>query len=93
MASAGYGAVGEFHYVHHRPDGSPYDDPNALARSVALAAEEAGIRLLLLPVAYARGGIPRFRDAEAERFLERVDSLRRWAKERPLLEVGAAAHA
>jgi formimidoylglutamate deiminase len=24
MAAAGYGAVGEFHYVHHRPDGSPY---------------------------------------------------------------------
>ena len=29
--AAGYGAVGEFHYVHHRPDGTPYEDPNALA--------------------------------------------------------------
>ena len=28
---AGYGAVGEFHYVHHRPDGTPYEDPNAMA--------------------------------------------------------------
>ena len=92
MLSAGYTSVAEFHYVHHRPSGEPYADPNALAKAVAEAAEEVGIRLVLLPVAYARGGIPRFRDARAERFLERVDTLRRWAKERPLLEVGVAAH-
>ena len=92
MLSCGYTSVAEFHYVHHRPDGEPYEDPNALAKAVAEAAEVAGIRLVLLPVAYARGGIPRFRDAEAETFLERVDALRWWAKERPLLEVGVAAH-
>jgi formimidoylglutamate deiminase len=92
MLSAGYTSVAEFHYVHHRPDGEPYDDPNALARAVAEAAEEVGIRLLLLPVAYARGGIPRFRDAEVEEFLERVEGLREWLEERPLLEVGIAAH-
>ncbi len=92
MLRAGYTSVAEFHYVHHRPDGQPYEDPNALAKAVAEAAEEAGIRLMLLPVAYARGGIPRFRDAEVERFLERFDALRGWAKERQLLEVGVAAH-
>lgn len=92
MLSAGYTSVAEFHYVHHRPDGAPYDDPNILARAVARAAEEAGIRLLLLPVAYARGGIPRFRDATVEGFLDRVDALRGWAKGRELVEIGAAAH-
>jgi len=92
MLSAGYTSVAEFHYVHHRPNGEPYDDPNALARAVAEAAEEAGIRLLFLPVAYARGGIPRFRDAEVEVFLERVVALRGWLERRPLLEVGVAAH-
>ena len=92
MLSAGYTSVAEFHYVHHRPDGKPYEDPNALAKALAEAAQEVGIRLMLLPVAYARGGIPRFRDAGVERFLERVDALRGWAKERPLLEVGVAAH-
>jgi formimidoylglutamate deiminase len=92
MLSAGYTSVAEFHYVHHRSDGSPYDDPNTLARAVALAAEEAGIRLLLLPVAYARGGIPRFRDAGVEGFLDRVSALREWAEERELVEVGVAAH-
>ena len=93
MLSCGYTSVAEFHYVHHRPDGEPYEDPNALAKAAAMAAEEAGIRLVLLPVGYARGGIPRFRDAEVGRFLERVEALRGWAKERiPLLEIGVAAH-
>src|SRR5688500_11520181 len=44
MAAAGYGAVGEFHYVHHRPDGRPYDEPNAMAIAVAEAATGAGLR-------------------------------------------------
>ena len=92
MLSAGYTSVTEFHYVHHERDGTPYDDPNALAKAVAEAAEDAGIRLLLLPVAYARGGVPRFRDPSVAVFLERVDALRGWADSRPFLEVGAAAH-
>ena len=92
MLSAGYTSVTEFHYVHHERDGTPYHDPNALAKSVAEAAEDAGIRLLLLPAAYARGGVPRFRDPSVAAFVERVDVLRGWASSRPLLEVGAAAH-
>jgi formimidoylglutamate deiminase len=92
MLRAGYTSVAEFHYVHHRPDGAPYDDPNTLAKAVAEAAEEEGMRIVLLPVAYARGGIPRFRDAAAGGFLERVDALRSWVKGRELVEVGAAAH-
>jgi formimidoylglutamate deiminase len=92
MLSAGYTSVTEFHYVHHRPDGTYYDDPNALGNAVALAAEDAGIRLQLLPVAYARGGLARFRDASVQSFLRRVDSLREWAEGRPLVEVGVAAH-
>ena len=56
MAAAGYGAVGEFHYVHHRPDGTPYDEPNAMAHAVAEAARAAGLRIVLLPAAYHRDG-------------------------------------
>jgi len=92
MLSAGFTSVTEFHYVHHRPDGTSYEDPNALAKAVALAAEGAGIRLLLLPVAYARGGLPRFRDTSVPSFLRRIDDLREWAEGRPLVEVGVAAH-
>ena len=92
MLSAGYTSVTEFHYVHHRADGAAYEDPNALAKALAGAAEDVGIRVLLLPVAYARGGITRFRDAGLDGFLARVEELRGWAKGRPLVEVGVAAH-
>jgi formimidoylglutamate deiminase len=92
MLSAGYTSVTEFHYVHHRPDGTPYEDPNTLAKAVARAAEDTGIRLLLLPVAYARGSLPRFLDPSVQAFLQRVDDLRGWAEGHPLVEVGVAAH-
>ncbi len=75
MRAAGYGAVGEFHYVHHNPDGTPYEDPNAMASAVARAARDAGLMCVLLPTAYARGGRPRFCDADVETFLARVDAL------------------
>ncbi len=48
-------AVGEFHYVHHRPDGTPYDDPNAIGLALASAAREVGIRLTLLDTCYLTG--------------------------------------
>ena len=92
MLSAGYTSVTEFHYVHHKPNGDLYDDPNTLAKAVVEAAETAGLRMLLLPVAYVRGGISRFRDASLDAFLERVDELRGWAGGLPLIEVGVAAH-
>jgi formimidoylglutamate deiminase len=84
MAAAGYGAVGEFHYAH---DGS-----NELAIAVAEAAIGAGLQVVLLPAAYARGGHPRFRDPDLDTFLARVDGLRAWAAERPGVSVGVAAH-
>jgi formimidoylglutamate deiminase len=100
MAAAGYGAVGEFHYVHHRPDGTPYDEPNAMAIALAEAAVAAGLEITLLPAAYHRGGPGleptagqrRFCDPSVEAFLERVDGLREWAADRPGVAVGVAAH-
>ncbi len=56
MLEAGYGAVGEFHYLHHRPDGSAYDDPAEMSVRVAAAAKQTGIGLTHLPVLYMRGG-------------------------------------
>jgi len=46
MAAAGYGAVGEFHYVHHRPDGTPYDEPKRSPNGVlgVWVAGEAAVR-------------------------------------------------
>ena len=56
MAEAGITQVGEFHYLHHRPDGQRYGDPDALARRVIEAARDVGIRICLLRVAYERNG-------------------------------------
>jgi formimidoylglutamate deiminase len=104
MARAGYGAVGEFHYVQHQPDGTPYPDPNAMAIALAEAALEAGLQITLLPAAYHRAGwadgtdIPssegqrRFCDPTVEAYLERADQLRAWAAARSGVTVGVAAH-
>src|SRR5690606_8608798 len=48
MALAGITCVGEFHYVHHQPGGTPYEEPNAMGEALIAAAAEAGIRITLL---------------------------------------------
>ena len=61
MLETGSTRVGEFHYLHHDKDGSPYADPAEMAARIAAAAEETGIGLTLLPVFYAHagfGGVP-----------------------------------
>jgi formimidoylglutamate deiminase len=70
MALAGITAVGEFHYLHHAPDGTPYSDPNLLEREVIRAARDVGIRIALLRVAYARAGYQREPDPQQVRFIE-----------------------
>ena len=56
MLEAGYGASVEFHYLHHGPGGTPYDNPAEMAARVVEAAERSGIGLTLLPVLYQQGG-------------------------------------
>lgn len=84
MLRAGITCVGEFHYLHHAPDGRPYADPNELSRQVLRAAATVGIRLVLLSVYYARAGagrppLPeqrRFCDGSVDAYLRRLDILR-----------------
>lgn len=63
MACAGYSAVGEFHYLHHRNDGTPYgaagpdSEPHAMELALGRAALAAGIRLVLLDTCYLQGGL------------------------------------
>jgi formiminoglutamate deiminase len=101
MVLAGYTAVGEFHYVHHRPDGTPYADANAMAHALIRAAERAGIRLTLLDVIYQRGGLdaegrPIALSPEQRRFSD--GSLQRWVDRHaqlsggPRTRIGAAVH-
>jgi formiminoglutamate deiminase len=96
MALAGITAVGEFHYVHHAPGGTPYADPNAMGEALIAAAAEAGIRITLLDTAYLSSGFGqpptthqlRFSDGNAEAWAERCAVL----KERDHARIGAAIH-
>ena len=56
MLESGFTRVGEFHYVHHDPSGTPYANPAELTERIVSAACETGIALTLLPVFYAHGG-------------------------------------
>ena len=64
MRAAGYTAVGEFHYL-----GFPE------ARAALDAAADAGIAIVLLLAAYARGGLPRFRRPSVADYLRDVEHL------------------
>src|SRR3954452_14869565 len=57
MALAGITLVGEFHYLHHAPDGSRYADANAMGHALVEAAENAGVRLTLIDACYLHGGV------------------------------------
>jgi formimidoylglutamate deiminase len=59
MLEAGFAAVAEFHYLHHRPDGGSYDNLAEMADSICRAASMTGIGLTLLPVLYRYGGCDR----------------------------------
>jgi formimidoylglutamate deiminase len=56
MQEAGYASVGEFHYVHHQPGGTPYDRLSETSDRICAAASETGIGLTHLPVLYSFGG-------------------------------------
>ena len=59
MLEAGYTWVCEFHYLHHRADGRPYEDPAAMSQALVAAAADTGIGMTLLPVLYMTGGFDR----------------------------------
>ncbi len=98
MALAGVTAVGEFHYVHHQPDGTPYADVHELSRAVVRAARDAGLRIVLLRVGYARAGFQaapnplqaRFIEPDVDTYLSRTAELR--FPSDPLATVGLAPH-
>ncbi|HSY08906.1 MAG TPA: formimidoylglutamate deiminase [Steroidobacteraceae bacterium] len=78
MLEAGFTRVGEFHYLHHDCDGTPYANRAELAARIAAAAHDTGIGLTLLPVFYAHsnfGGVPP--GAGQRRFINDLDGFAR----------------
>jgi formiminoglutamate deiminase len=97
MALAGITTVGEFHYLHHGPDGVAYADPNEMGHRLIAAAGEAGIRITLLDTVYLTSTVDgrgldgvqrRFGDGTVDAWAARVAEL----KPAPHARIGAAAH-
>ncbi len=91
LLKAGFTCVGEFHYLHRRPDGGRYDDFAEMGRRIAAAAAGSGIGLRLMPALYERGGFDgrplqgpqrRFR-LDYDGALELRDALRRGPSSAP----------
>jgi len=100
MLETGFTRVGEFHYLHHDPQGRPYADRGEMASRIVAAAQLSGIALTLLPVLYAHsnfGGLAptpgqrRFIN-DTEGFVRLMEASRRAV--RPLADavVGVAPH-
>jgi formiminoglutamate deiminase len=97
MVLAGITCVGEFHYLHHGPDGRPYADRNAMGTALTAAARDAGLRITLLDTLYLAStvdgapleGVPRrFGDGDVDGWSERTEALRA----EPHSRIGAALH-
>jgi formimidoylglutamate deiminase len=100
MLEQGFTRVGEFHYLHHDHDGTPYANPGEMATRIARAAETTGIGLTLLPSFYAHGtfggvaphaGQRRF-ICSIDQFAKLVDATRIAIRALPGANVGIAPH-
>ncbi|MCP2157371.1 UNVERIFIED_ORG: formiminoglutamate deiminase [Rhizobium sp. SLBN-170] len=78
MLEAGFGRVGEFHYLHNDMDGSHYGNIAEMAERIGAAASQTGIGLTLLPVFYAHSGFGGQAPIDGQkRFIHSLDSYER----------------
>ena len=100
MLEGGFTSIGEFHYLHHAPDGSPYADRAELSGRIVAAARDSGIGLTLLPVLYSHGGFGGQPPVEGQRrflndrdgYAALLDGARVHARGLPHSVVGIAPH-
>ncbi len=100
MLESGFTSVGEFHYLHHDPDGAPYGNPAEMGARIAAAARETGLGLTLLPVYYAQGGFGGAAPApdqrrficELDHYASLVEASRKALKDLPDARLGIAPH-
>ncbi len=100
LRRAGVCTVGEFHYVQHQADGTPYDDRTVMSDAVIRAARAEGLRIALLRVAYHRAGPgrdaepaqKRFCDPTVDAVMKDIDTLRAKHANDPNVVIGVAPH-
>lgn len=100
MLEGGFTSLAEFHYLHHAPEGTPYEDVAELSGRIVEAAHRTGIGLTLLPVFYAQGGFGgqpaqpgqrRFISADADKYLRLREAAAQHTARRNR-HIGAAPH-
>jgi formimidoylglutamate deiminase len=100
MLKSGSTVVGEFQYLHHQPDGAPYEEPAELSLRCLSAADQAGISITLLPTLYAYGGFGgqapsagqrRFIN-DSTRYLKILSTLHQVTAINPLRQLGISPH-
>ena len=100
LVKHGFTSVGEFHYLHNRPDGGRYADAAELSRQVIEAARRVGIALTHLPVLYGYAGFgeqplgaaQRRFHGEPEGLLAMIARLRADYGDAPWFRIGLAPH-
>ena len=65
----GYSNVAEFHYVHHDKNGQPYNNLATVGEALIEAANEAGIKITLVPIFYQKGGFGIASNERQRRFI------------------------
>lgn len=100
MLETGFTSVGEFHYLHHDRDGSPYADLAEMAGRICAAAETSGIALTLLPVFYRWAGFGdqvthegqrRFFN-DPDRYAALLEASQPHTRQAPFARLGVAPH-
>lgn len=70
LRAAGVRTIGEFHYLHHQADGTPYAERTVLSDVLVRVAKELGLRISLLRCIYHRAGPGRVAEAGQLRFCD-----------------------
>ena len=100
MLANGYTTVGEFHYLLHQTDGTPYNNVNEMADALIKAATDVGMNICMLPVLYQRGGFDgspiiggqlRF-GSDNDLFLKMVEKLKSDYAKQANVRIGIALH-
>ncbi|MEJ2004474.1 MAG: formimidoylglutamate deiminase [Cyclobacteriaceae bacterium] len=100
MVRNGYTSVAEFHYLHHDPEGKPYQNLAEMGERLMLAAQSAGIRITLIPMFYQQGsfgkaaesGQRRFISPDAESYHRLLEATKHAAKQYSNARVGVGIH-
>lgn len=100
LLKQGYTAVGEFHYLHHAPDGGAYDEIAEMSLRIVAAARRSGIAITHLPVLYGYGGFGGAPVGDAQRrfrntpdsLMRIVETLRGRFADDPEVRIGMAPH-